>query len=191
MIIGPFALLPLSHAVGRTSAIFWTTFLVLVCNIWGASMTKRSQYTPYLISRFFAGFGATVPSTLGPRILIDLFFVHERGRAFSVFSLAFLLGPIAPPTVGCFIASKTGWPVMFWWTIPLLGIGLILIVVFMEETGFARQGEVKYPHQPASFVANRTATLLPGNRVVPPHTFSEIVSQIILHRRSSRLFTRA
>ena len=180
MIIGPFALLPLSHAVGRTSAIFWTTFLVLVCNIWGASMTKRSHYTPFLVSRFFAGLGATVPSTLGPRILIDFFFVHERGRAFSVFSLAFLLGPVAPPTVGCFIAAKTEWPIMFWWTIPLLGVGLILIIIFMEESGFARQGNVKYPLQPSSFLANRTATLLPGNRVVPKCTFSETVSRIFL-----------
>lgn len=39
---------------------------------------------PYLVSRFFAGFGATVPSALGPRILLDLFYIHERGRAFSV-----------------------------------------------------------------------------------------------------------
>ena len=176
MIVGPFALLPLSHAVGRTSTIFWTTFLVLVCNIWGASMTERSQYNSFLASRFFAGLGATVPSTLGPRILIDLFFVHERGRTFSVFSLSFLLGPIAPPSIGCFIASKTGWPIMFWWTIPLLGICLVLNLVFMEETGFARHGEVGYPHQPKSFAANRIATLLPGNRVVPACTFSETVS---------------
>ena len=139
-------------------------------------MTEKSQYTPYLLSRFFAGFGSTVPSALGPRILLDLFFIYKRGRAFSVFSLAFLLGPIAAPTVGCFVASKTDWPVIFWWTIPFLGVGLILIIVFMEETGYEREGDIQYPQQPTAFVANRIATLLPGNRVVPPCSMSETVS---------------
>ena len=177
MVIGPFALLPASHVIGRTSVIFWSTFTVLIFNIWGASMTGPQQYVPFLLSRFFAGLGSAVPSTLGPRVLMDLFYIHERGRAFSVFSLAFLTGPLAAPTLGCFIAAKTDWPVMFWWTIPLLGIALILIFIFMEETGFERDGKAQYPHQPEQFVANRIATLFPGNKVVPTSTFSESVSQ--------------
>ena len=176
MVVGPFALLPLSHAIGRTSTMLWSTSLVLVCNVWAASMTKLSQYAPYLVSRFFAGFGATVPSALGPRILLDLFFIHERGRAFSVFTLSYLLGTLAVPTVGCFVASQTDWPVMFWWTIPFLGLALTLTVAFMEETGFEREGQKKYPQQPNAFVANRIATFLPGNNVVPACTLAETVS---------------
>ena len=189
--MGPFALLPLSHAVGRSSIIFWSTFLVLVCNIWGASMTKPSQYAPYLVSRFFAGFGSTVPSAVGPRILLDLFFIHERGRAFSTFSLAFLLGPLAFPTVGCFIASKTDWPVMFWWTVAFLGLALILVVMFLEETGFEREGKSSYPHQPEQVIANRIATFLPGKRVVPPCTFLETVSSTSPNKHARRLLTEA
>lgn len=176
MVVGPFTLLPLSHAIGRTSTIFWSVFLILICNIWAASMTKSSQYTPYLVSRFFAGFGATVPSALGPRILLDLFYIHERGRAFSVFTLSYLLGTLAVPSVGCFVASQTDWSIMFWWTIPFLGLALILTVAFMEETGFEREGQTKYPRQPESFLANRIATFLPGNRVVPACTLAETVS---------------
>ena len=182
MVVGPFALLPLSHTIGRTSTIFWSTLLVLICNVWAACMTKPSQYTPYLISRFFAGFGAPVPSALGPRILLDLFFIHERGRAFSVLTLSYLLGTLAVPTVGCFVASQTDWPIMFWWTIPFLGLALILTTAFLKETGFEREGQKKYPRQPKSFVANRMATFLLGNKVVPFHTPREIVSQIFLDK---------
>lgn len=183
MVVGPFTLLPVSHAIGSTSTIFWSTLLVLICNIWAACMTKPSQYTPYLISRFFAGFGAPVPSALGPRILLDLFFVHERGRAFSVLTLSYLLGTLAIPTVGCFVASQTDWPIMFWWTIPLLGLALVLTIAFIKETGFEREGQKKYPRQPNSFVANRVATFLPGYKVVPSHTPREIVSPTILAKR--------
>ena len=180
MVVGPFALVPLSHAIGRTSTIFWSTLLVFICNIWAACMTRPSQYTPYLISRFFAGFGAPVPSALGPRILLDLFFIHERGRAFSVLTLSYLLGTLAVPTVACFVASQTDWPIMFWWTIPFLGLALVLTIAVLKETGFEREGQKKYPRQPNSFVANRVATFLPGNKVVPAHTPREIVSPTVL-----------
>ena len=176
MVVGPFALLPLSHTIGRTSTIFWSTFLVFVCNIWAASMTKSSQYAPYLVSRFFAGFGGTVPSTLGPRILLDLFFIHERGRAFSVFTLSYLLGTLAIPTVGCFVASHTNRAVMLLGCLPIVGLALILTVAFLEETGFEREGQTRYPRQSKSFVDNRIATFLPGNRVVPACTLAENVS---------------
>lgn len=127
-------------------------------------MTKASEYAPYLASRFFAGFGATVPPALGPRILLDLFFIHERGRAFSVFTLSYLLGTLAVPTVGCFVASQADWSFMFWWTVPFLALALAMIAVLMEETGFERDGQTQYPQQPKSFVANRIATFLPGNK---------------------------
>ena len=176
MVIGPFVILPISHAIGRSSAIFWSTFLVLICNVWAASMTKSSQYGPYLASRFFAGLGATVPQALGPRVLLDLFFTHERGRAFSLFSLSYLFGTLVIPTVGCFIASQTDWPIVFWWTVPLLGLALILTGTLMEETGFEREGQTEYPRRPDSFFTNRIATFLPGTRVVPACTFAETVS---------------
>ena len=181
-------MLPLSHAIGRTSTIFWSTLLVFICNIWAARMIKPSQYTPYLISRFFAGFGAPVPSALGPRILLDLFFIHERGRAFSVFTLSYLLGTLVIPTVGCFIASRTDWPIMFWWTIPLLGLALILTIAFIKETGFEREGQKQYPRQPMSFMANRVATFLPGTKVIPSHTPTEIVSPTILVKRKEAAY---
>lgn len=184
MVIGPYVLLPVSHSIGRTSTIFWSTFAVLICNVWGAAMTESDQYIPFLLSRFFAGLGSTVPSAVGPRILADLFFIHERGRAFSIFTLSYLLGSLAVPTVGCFVASRTHWSIMYWWTIPLLGVALVLIFVFMEETGFERGGKVQYPHAKESFVAKRIATFLPGNRVVPPCTFSETVRTRLLIREA-------
>ena len=152
-------------------------------------MTKPTHYGPYLASRFFAGFGATFPSTVGGRIILDLFFIHERGRAFSVFSLTYLLGTLAIPTIGCFVASQVEhWPIMFWWTIPLLGVALLLTATFLEETGYDREGKKEYPQPPKSFLANRAATLLPGNRVVPACTVPEVVSlKNLVHRSMTRL----
>ena len=143
-----------------------------------ATKAHRSIHNhSYLASRFFAGFDATVSSSaLGPKILIDLFFIHERGGAFAVFPIAFLLGTLVVPTVGCFIASQTDSPIMFRWTIPFLGSALVLTVTFMEETGYEREGWVEHPHPPKSPLSERIATFLPDLRVVPACTLAEAVS---------------
>jgi MFS family permease len=70
-------------------------------------------------------FGAC-PSILGTGVITDIFFLHERGKAYSTFSLSFLLGTLAGPTLGGFIVQHVSWQVEFWWTIGLQGLVIIL-----------------------------------------------------------------
>lgn len=97
-------------------------------------MTHSNQYKPFVISRLFAGVFGSVPSILGASTITDLFFLHERGRIFVIFSLSFLLGTVAGPTFGGFIVEHVNWPVEFWWTVGLQGLALMLVVLFLEET---------------------------------------------------------
>lgn len=173
-VAGPFLIVPLAERYGRSSIIFWSVFSVLICNIWAPLMTKPDQYIPYVMSRLFSGFGSTVPSVMGVRVLTDMFFIHERGRVFSIFHLVFLFGPVGGPTVGGFIAAKHNWPNMFWWTDGLLIFTLICMFCFLHETGYERDGGEPYPEKPKSFLANRLATFLPGSRVVPKQSFSHV-----------------
>ncbi len=138
-------------------------------------MTHSNQYVPFVISRLFAGMFGSVPSILGASTIIDLFFLHERGRAFLIFSLSFLLGTVAGPTFGGFIVEHVDWPVEFWWTVGLQGLALVLVFLFLEETGFSRDGGSAYPVRPKSFMANRIATFLLGTKVVPVIGRSELV----------------
>ncbi len=48
---------------------------------------------------------------------------------------------------------------------------------------------MRYPRQPKSFVANRIATFLPGNRVVPTCTLVETVSPTFFTHDVMRLLT--
>ena len=138
-------------------------------------MTDSNQYDPFVISRLFAGMFGSVPSILGASFITDLFFLHERGRAFLVFSLSFLMGTVAGPTFGGFIVQHVDWPVVFWWTIGLQGLALVLVILFLEETGFSRHGGSVSPTNPSSFIANRIATFFLGTEVVPSMSLSELV----------------
>ena len=138
-------------------------------------MTKSSQFIPFLLSRLFAGLCGAIPSVFGARIIFDTFFVHERGRAFSVFHISFLLGVIGIPTLGAFSSADVDWPIMFWWTVAILGFTLIMVFLFLEETGFDRDGQGRYPVKPEGFLASRIATFFPGTKVVPRTTLAETV----------------
>ncbi|KGO43632.1 Major facilitator superfamily domain, general substrate transporter [Penicillium expansum] len=120
MAAGPFFFAPISHMLGRSSVIFWCLLFTLVCQIWGAVMTDSGDYIVYVISRLFAGFFGAVPTVLGPRIVTDLFFLHQRGRTFTALHMAFLFGTIAGPTFSGFVSAHSFFPVEFWWTIRYL-----------------------------------------------------------------------
>lgn len=176
MAAGPFFFAPISHLLGRSSVIFWCVLFTLVCQIWAAVMTDPSNYIAYVISRLFAGFFGAVPTVLGPRIVTDIFFLHQRGRAFTALHMAFLFGTIAGPTFSGFVSAHSFFPVEFWWTVGLLGFTLICCFCFLEETGFDRECFERNPDVPAGFLANRLATFFFGRRIVLPTTWKETVS---------------
>ena len=149
-------------------------------------MTNSGQFIPFLLSRLFAGLCGAIPSVFGTRVIFDIFFVHERGRAFSLFHISFLLGVIGIPTMGAFSSADVDWPVMFWWTVAILGVTLLMCFFFLEESGYDREGTGRYPVQPDSFLSNRIATFFPGNAVVPHTSLSDTVGSQILRNITSQ-----
>ena len=174
--VGPFLTTPLARIIGRTSLIFWSLLGALGCQIWAAEMTGKDDYVPFLISRLFAGMFASVPTILGPAYAIDIFFLHQRGKAFVSYELSLLGGVVATPTIGGFIVQSKPWTYTFWWTIAPVCVAMILVFCFLEETGFRRGQDAQMNiRQPTSFLKNRMMTFFPGNRIIPPTSFQEVV----------------
>ena len=174
--IGPLVFTPLARIVGRSSLIFWCLLGTLLCQIWAARMTDKNDYAPFLVSRVFAGIFASVPTIFGPAYAIDMFFLHQRGKAFVCYELSLLGGITATPTIGGFIVQSHPWPYTFWWTIGPIGLAMILVFFFLEETGFRRSlDDEARIRPPTSFLKNRIATFFPGNKVVYKTCPREIV----------------
>jgi MFS family permease len=162
--------------MGKSSIIFWTVFCLLICQIWAPLMTGPNDYNGHILSRLFAGLFGSVVGVVGPRILVDIFFLHERGRRFAIIFTANVFGSVVGPTLSGFISARTSWPVEYWWTVGLLGIVLILCFIFLEETGFAREEScASWPKQPDSFIANRIATFFLGQRLQPSRAAGDTV----------------
>ncbi|KAM3084098.1 hypothetical protein ACMFMG_001796 [Clarireedia jacksonii] len=171
MAAGGFFFFPLSHVIGRSSTIFWTLIGAVLSNIWAGLMNHSNEYNGFIVSRFFGAFFGAITGVLGPRILVDLFFLHQRGRAFTVFHWCFDFGTVAGPTISALISANTTWRNTYWWTAGLAFLAAVLVVLFLHETSWNREPHAVNPDSPASFVANRIATFLPGTRVTPKSDF--------------------
>ncbi|GKZ26424.1 hypothetical protein AbraIFM66951_004928 [Aspergillus brasiliensis] len=157
---GPLLINPLAHALGRTAIIFWCLVFAMACAIWSACMTSKGDYERFVASRLFDGIFGSIPSIVGVGAVYDMFFLHERGKAYAIFHVSFLFGTVAGPTFGGFIVQHTKWPWVFWWVVIAQGLVLILAFLFLEETSYPRDGKTLVV-KPKNFWSNRMATLLP------------------------------
>lgn len=176
MATGGFFFFPLAHKIGHSSAIFWSLIGLVASLIWCARMTSPNDFWNFLGARFLSGFCGAVVGGLGPRVLIDLFFLHQRGRAFTLFHFFFDFGTVAGPTLCAFVAAGREWSDAYWWVCALAGFAAIFSFLFLHETGWDRTGVSSFRVPAGGFWNNRVATFLPGTRVVPYASLKEIVS---------------
>ncbi|KAL9133327.1 MAG: hypothetical protein Q9175_005496 [Cornicularia normoerica] len=173
--IGPLFAVPLGRRYGHTFVFFWSMIGLLVTGVWSATMTHSNQYGAFIAARLFGGlFGGTAPA-LGAGTIVDMFFLHQRGKAFTVLNLSFLAGVVVGPTLSGFIVGSTYWTVQFWWSNGLQGIIIILTVALLEDTYYDRtlEAEECCNKWPDNFFANRMATFFCGARVIPPISMAE------------------
>lgn len=117
-----------------------------------------------------------VVSVLGPRCLTDMFFLHQRGRAFTILHFALNFGASAGPTFSGFIAANHSWTIEYWWSVALTAVVLVLVFAFLEETGWDRTVGVENIRLSDNYFVNRIQTFFPGTKTVGNVPFSQVVS---------------
>jgi hypothetical protein len=65
-------------------------FFLLGTQIWSCFMRGPTEYNAFFASKFFAGFFGQVSQILAPLFLVDMFFLHQRGRAFTILGIVSL-----------------------------------------------------------------------------------------------------
>ncbi|OCL10283.1 MFS general substrate transporter [Glonium stellatum] len=172
---GGFFLAPLAHKFGKSSIIFWSLVGCFAAQIWAPCMTGRENYNAYVVSRFVSGFFGGLIPVLGPRILVDIFFLHQRGRAFTAFHMSLDFGTLVGPTFSAFISAKTNWPAEYWWSVALIAVSAICVFLFIEDTSYDRTPGAVNAKPAKTFLQNRLATFFFGTKVVRQKPWSSII----------------
>ncbi|KFX92357.1 hypothetical protein O988_07311 [Pseudogymnoascus sp. VKM F-3808] len=161
--LGPFILVPWAALVGRSSVIFWSLIATLGCQVWAAKMAGPNDFIPFAISRAICGVFGVIPAILGTGYIMDMFFLHQRGKAFAIFEVLIIFAVVGGGTLGGFIAEYGPWSDVFWWTVGPVGAAAISVFIFVEDTTFNHSpNAIQRPPLPKSWFANRVATFLPG-----------------------------
>lgn len=141
--------------------------MTLGMNIWSARMIRPDQYIPFLLSRLFAGITGTAPATIGTNIIIQISFLHERGKYIGIFSTCLLFGTMASSTISGYIVQSASWTWQFWYNVIFEGVCLVLCFLLLEEPVWNREGGPKHPTPPEGWLAKRLATYAFTKRLTP------------------------
>ncbi|KAH8201056.1 hypothetical protein TruAng_004752 [Truncatella angustata] len=171
---------PLAKKIGRGAVIFWATAAVLVTQIWACYMRGPSDYNGFMAAKFFMGFFGQSLVILGPLYVVDMFFLHQRGRAFNLLGIAMNIGASAGPTFSGFITVSHPWYNEFWWTIGGTAFALVLIFLFVEETTWDRTSGAQNHRAQGTWLRGRLQTFFFGTRVVKRPSGKELVTAFVV-----------
>ena len=127
---------------GRAPVLFWAT----ICGFgFCIGSAVAPNYEAYFAMRVLMPFFLTAGQTMTIAFLRDIFFYHERARKIGLWALLYIASPYLGPCLSNFVIYETGsWPDMFWLSVGVVGIQIILILLFIDETWYDRS---KHSHQ--------------------------------------------
>lgn len=180
IIVGPVLLIPLVRMFGAMSCSFWSMIGVVATSIWSALANGPSNYTSFVASRAIAGIFCGNAQVFIAGILADLYFLHQRGKAFAIYSTVYMVASVAGPTFAGLIVQDKDWPVCFWWTVGANALAAVLIFVVGDHTAWDREKQrpENWPrHLPerSGWLRSRADLFFPGTRVVAPVQWRLIV----------------
>ncbi|MCJ1286182.1 hypothetical protein MMC26_005527 [Xylographa opegraphella] len=119
----------LSHIFGRKNLVIISSLFFAVGAIVAAVATN---FTMMLVGRSIQGIGGGGILTLGEIIITDLVPLAARGTWFGYFGSCWALGAVTGPLLSGALAQNGAWRWIFWINLPIVGVGLIAILVFLK-----------------------------------------------------------
>ncbi|KAL1850430.1 hypothetical protein VTK73DRAFT_9680 [Phialemonium thermophilum] len=120
---------------GRLPVLFWFLVLATGTAAWCAAATG---FKSFMAARILNGFFSTVSQSGGLMFIQDMFFFHERARKINIWASFIIMSPYLGPLLGAFMVNSKPWPTPFWVYTALTALGLILTVLFAQETYYDR-----------------------------------------------------
>lgn len=127
--------IPAAMKIGRRPIFLGTILFVIGSAVWTSHLTGVAQY---MLSNVLNGVGTSAYEAVIQLSVMDMFYVHERGRMFTVYIFGQQLGSVIGLVSGGKIADAVGWR----WSQYIVAIanGIVFLFFFFsfEETLFPR-----------------------------------------------------
>ncbi|PMD33262.1 MFS general substrate transporter [Hyaloscypha variabilis F] len=152
-----------SHIFGRKPLVFVAlTFFSVGAII--AAVSKN--FAVMLVGRSLQGIGAGGMIALTEVIITDMVPLRERGKWFGFVSGMYAVGSVSGPIVGGAFAEDVSWRWIFWINLPIIGIGYVMVALFLKlqhtkSAPFVEQLKRIDWFGSVLFIASTTSVLIP------------------------------
>jgi MFS family permease len=131
--IGCLLLIPCVHKYGRRPLYLVSAALQFACAVWWANFHHAGEL---ITVSLLAGIAGSVSEAIVMITVVDLFFIHQHARMNGIFIFMQSLGATGGPVVAGYIIVALGWRWMWWIVAILLGVNLLLVLFFFEESKY-------------------------------------------------------
>ncbi|KAI7383370.1 MFS general substrate transporter, partial [Hortaea werneckii] len=115
---------------------FWMKIVACAGAIWYA---KAQSFDSFYNARMLVGFFVGAGQTGGLMWIRDIFFLHEIPRKINIWSGFIIASPYLGPFMASFVVWGLTWRWVYWIYAILNYVGLLLIILFADETFFDRR----------------------------------------------------
>lgn len=87
-------------------------------------------------ANIIGGLGGAISETVVQITIADLFFVHQHAAMNGFYLLFTSIGAFLGPVAAGYVVQSQGWRWIWWWCVIFLGINVIAVVFFFEESKY-------------------------------------------------------
>lgn len=126
---------PLAKKYGKRPIYIASVIIMFVGSVWGGA---SKDYSSFLGSRVWSGFGMAPFEVLCQCTIGDMYFIHQRGTRIAAWSMFLLCGIAGGGLVSGYIIQDDGWKWTFWICAIFYGCFVFCVLLFIPETSFDR-----------------------------------------------------
>ena len=134
--VGAVFFMPFALKFGRRPIYILSTALQLGVAVWAAEIHTVADL---MFINAFNCFLGSLAEAIVQMTIADLFFVHQRGVATSIYVWVVVIAISLAPVAAGYVAVDQGWRWVWIWVAILLGICLFVFFFLYEETKFTKQ----------------------------------------------------
>ncbi|KAM0560986.1 hypothetical protein ACHAPJ_003486 [Fusarium lateritium] len=149
----------LGSVIFSPTAILWgkrpvylaSAIMFIGTSLWAA---WSPSFNSLLAARVFQGVAVSPVECLPSATIAEIFFLHERAYRIGIYTLLLLGGKNLMPLVSAAIIGSFGWRWVFWILAMIIGLGTVLLFLFVPETFWDRtpHPRPRHPSKRPSFL---------------------------------------
>ncbi|KAM0259220.1 hypothetical protein ACHAQJ_003425 [Trichoderma viride] len=158
---------PTAILFGKRPVYLAGMILLIATSIWAG---YSSSFSSLIGARVIQGISVSPVECLPSATIAEIFFLHERAYRIGIYTLLLLGGKNLVPLVSAAIIGRFSWRWVFFIVAMLVGLGFVLLFLFVPETFWDRTPTRRVSKRPSFRHRFSSRHAEPGHRSAGPIT---------------------